>query len=122
MIDLIISAVLKGGMYILISMGLSLVYGVMKIPNFAHGEFYLIGAYCAYVGLSMLGLPGIVVLVLAAVMGFVFGAIIERLTFNPLRKRSKSDWSLNTFLVTAGISFVIQNVAQMIFGAEFLGG
>ena len=47
MIDLIISAVLKGGMYILISMGLSLVYGVMKIPNFAHGEFYLIGAYCA---------------------------------------------------------------------------
>ena len=43
MIDLIISAVLKGGMYILISMGLSLVYGVMKIPNFAHGEFYLIG-------------------------------------------------------------------------------
>ena len=121
MIDLIISAVLKGGMYILISMGLSLVYGVMKIPNFAHGEFYLIGAYCAYVGLSMLGLPGIVVLVLAAVMGFVFGAIIERLTFNPLRKRSKSDWSLNTFLVTAGISFVIQNVAQMIFGAEFLG-
>ena len=78
MIDLIISAVLKGGMYILISMGLSLVYGVMKIPNFAHGEFYLIGAYCAYVGLSMLGLPGIVVLVLAAVMGFVFGAIIEK--------------------------------------------
>lgn len=55
MIDLIISAVLKGGMYILISMGLSLVYGVMKIPNFAHGEFYLIGAYCAYVGLSHVG-------------------------------------------------------------------
>ncbi|UWP58459.1 branched-chain amino acid ABC transporter permease [Ruminococcus gauvreauii] len=121
MIELFISAFLKGGMYILIAMGLSLVYGVMKIPNFAHGEFYLIGAYCSYIGLSMLKLPGVVVIALAAVMGFVFGAIIERLTFNPLRKRSKSDWSLNTFLVTAGISFVIQNVAQMIFTAEFWG-
>ena len=121
MLDLIISAVLKGGMYILISMGLSLVYGVMKIPNFAHGEFYLIGAYCAYVGLSILKLPAIVTMLLAAVMGFVIGAVIERLTFNPLRKRSKADWSLNTFLVTAGISFVIQNVAQMIYGAEFFG-
>ncbi len=121
MLDLIISAVLKGGMYILISMGLSLVYGVMKIPNFAHGEFYLIGAYCAYVGLSILKLPAIVTMALAAVMGFAIGAVIERLTFNPLRKRSKADWSLNTFLVTAGISFVIQNVAQMIFGAEFFG-
>ena len=121
MLDLIISAVLKGGMYILISMGLSLVYGVMKIPNFAHGEFYLVGAYCAYVGLSILKLPAIVTMALAAVMGFAIGAVIERLTFNPLRKRSKADWSLNTFLVTAGISFVIQNVAQMIFGAEFFG-
>ncbi len=121
MLDLIISAVLKGGMYILISMGLSLVYGVMKIPNFAHGEFYLIGAYCAYVGLSILKLPALVTMGLAAVMGFAMGAVIERLTFNPLRKRSKADWSLNTFLVTAGISFVIQNVAQMIFGAEFFG-
>lgn len=121
MIDLIISAVLRGGMYILISMGLSLVYGVMKIPNFAHGELYLIGAYSAYVGLSWLGLPGFAAILLAAVVGFVFGAVIERLTFNPLRKRSKADWSLNTFLVTAGISFIIQNAAQMIFSAEFLG-
>lgn len=121
MLDLIISAVLKGGMYILISMGLSLVYGVMKIPNFAHGEFYLIGAYCAYVGLSLMGLPGVVVIILAALIGFIIGAVVERLTFNPLRKRSKADWSLNTFLVTAGISFIIQNVAQMIFSAEFWG-
>lgn len=121
MVDLIISAILKGGMYILISMGLSLVYGVMRIPNFAHGEFYLIGAYCAYVALGLLGLPGFVAIIMAAVIGFLFGAVIERLTFNPLRKRSKSDWSLNTFLVTAGISFVIQNIAQMIFSAEFLG-
>ena len=121
MIDLIVSAILKGGMYILISMGLSLVYGVMKIPNFAHGEFYLIGAYCAYAGLSLMGLPGFLAVVLAAAVGFACGAAIERLTFHPLRKRSRSDWSLNTFLVTAGISFVIQNAAQMIFGAEYLG-
>ena len=121
MVDLIISAVLKGGIYILISMGLSLVYGVMGIPNFAHGEFYLIGAYCAYVGLSRMGLPGVVVIVLAGAIGFLVGADVERLTFNPLRKRSRADWSLNTFMVTAGISFVIQNLAQLIFGAEFFG-
>ena len=121
MIDLIISAILKGGMYILIAMGLSLVYGVMKIPNFAHGEFYMIGAYCAYVGMATLGLPAIVVLVFAAAFGFLCGAVIERLTFNPLRKRSKADWGLNTFLVTAGLSFVIKMIAQKIFGAEYFG-
>lgn len=121
MVDLITSAVLKGGMYILISMGLSLVYGVMRISNFAHGEFYLIGAYIAYFGIKMFHLPAFVSILLAAAVGMLVGMLIERVTFNPLRKRSQNEWSLNTFLVTAGLSFIIQNLAQMFFTADFRG-
>lgn len=121
MLDLIISALLKGGIYILISMGLTLVYGVMKISNFAHGEFYLIGAYAAYYGVSYFKLPALVSILFAAVMGFVIGAAIEKLCFYPMRKRSKGDWGLNTFLVAAGLSFIIQNVAQLLFTANYHG-
>lgn len=57
MVNVLISGILRGGMYVLIALGLALVYGVMKIPNFAHGEYYLFGAYAAYFALTAFGLP-----------------------------------------------------------------
>ena len=55
MVNILISGILRGGMYVLIALGLALVYGVMRIPNFAHGEYYLIGAYAAYFALVSFG-------------------------------------------------------------------
>lgn len=55
MVNVLISGILRGGMYVLIALGLALVYGVMKIPNFAHGEYYLFGAYAAYFALTAFG-------------------------------------------------------------------
>lgn len=119
--DILISGTLKGGMYVLMAMGLSLVFGVMRIPNFAHGEFYMIGAYFCYFSFAVWGLPAPVAILVAAIGAFVIGAMIERVTFYPLRKRSKGDWLLNSFLVTAGISFVLQNLAQAWLGVNFRG-
>ena len=62
MVDVLIGGILRGGIYVLIALGLSLVWGVMKIPNFAHGEFYLIGAYACYFGIQSFGLPPILAL------------------------------------------------------------
>jgi branched-chain amino acid transport system permease protein len=119
--DILIGGALRGGMYVLIALGLSLVWGVMKIPNFAHGEFYLIGAYACYFGIISFHMPATVAVLFAALVGLVMGAIIEKLTFCQLRRRSKGNWVTNTFLVAAGISFIIQNLAQYLFTANFFG-
>ena len=119
--DLLIGGVLRGGMYVLMAMGLSLVFGVMKIPNFAHGEFYMLGAYCSFFAFTIWGFPPLIAILIAAIGGFIAGAVIEKTTFYPLRKRSKGDWIMNSFLVTAGLSFILQNLAQATLGADFRG-
>ena len=72
MINILISGILRGGMYVLIALGLALVYGVMGIPNFAHGEYYLIGAYAAYFALTLFGVSPVIAIIFAALIGFVF--------------------------------------------------
>ena len=118
--DILIGGILRGGMYVLMAMGLSLIFGVMKIPNFAHGEFYMLGAYFCFFSLAW-GLPTPVAILVAALGTFVIGALIERVTFAPLRKRSHGDWLLNAFLLTAGISFMLQNLAQAWLGVNYRG-
>lgn len=108
-------------MYVLIALGLALVYGVMKIPNFAHGEYYLIGAYAAYYAFAVFGWPPAIAIIFAALVGFVCGALIEKLTFAPLRKRNTGDWVTNAFMIGAGIQLIIQNGAQYIFSANYFG-
>lgn len=108
-------------MYVLIALGLALVYGVMRIPNFAHGEYYLIGAYATYFALASFGWPPAIAVLFAAAVGFILGGLIEKLTFAPLRKRNTGDWVTNAFMIGAGIQLIIQNGAQYIFSANYFG-
>lgn len=119
--DLFVTGILRGGFYILMAMGLSLIFGVMNIPNFAHGEFYMLGAYFAFFASSLLGLHPLMAILVAAIGGFFCGLIMERLLFLPLRKRSKGDWVLNSFLLTVGLSITLQNLAQLFVGVEYRG-
>ena len=112
MINILISGVLRGGMYMLIALGLALVYGVMGIPNFAHGEYYLFGAYATYFAVTYLHLSPIIAIFLGALFGFVMGCLIEKVTFSPLRKRNTGDWVMNAFMIGAGIQLIIQNGVQ----------
>ena len=119
--DLILSGVIRGGLYVLMAMGLSLVFGVMNIPNFAHGEFYMIGAYTAYFTAQFLVPDPFVCLIFAGLAGFIAGTAAEKLTFAPLRKYTKGNWIMNTFMVTAGITFILQNVIQATLGVNYRG-
>ena len=114
--DILATALLRGGLYALMAVGLSLVFGVMNIANFAHGEFYMMGAYFAYFAYSVFGLGPITSILVAGLLAFFLGAIIERGLFHPLRKRSKKNWLMNTFLLTLGVSIIMQNTVRMEIG------
>ena len=133
--SILVDTLVTGGMWAMMAGGLALVFGVMNIPNFAHGEFFMIGSLVAFtvfspiqetllenpgmVGLKIVGpLPGMIV---AAIIGFLCGVLLEVLLFRPLRKRSRQQWVMNTFLLTAGVSVILINGNRLIFGNEFRG-
>ncbi len=130
----LVNAIVTGGMTALVAMGLTLTLGVLNIPMFAHGEYFMIGSLTAYYVFtpintymqnhpdSMLAIWGPLVTVLAAmVVGAVAGVISEVLVFRQLRKRSRENWVMNSFLLTVGLSVVLINAHQLFFGADFKG-
>ena len=119
--NLLITGFLRGGLYALMAVGLALVFGVMNICHFAHGEYYVLGAYAAYFAFVTYGLNPILAIIVAALLSFLAGAITDRLFFYPLRKRSKGDWVMNAFLLTAGLSVVLQSVYRLVFGNHYRG-
>lgn len=131
---ILLNTVVTGGMLALISVGLALVFGVLNIAQFAHGEYFMIGGLVAYAVFSPLQAmvkadPGsllamaapIVVILLAMVVGGVAGVITEYAAIRPLRKRASSNWVMNSFLLTVGLSVLLINLHQMILGVEFKG-
>ncbi|MBC8446048.1 MAG: branched-chain amino acid ABC transporter permease [Chloroflexi bacterium] len=118
--ELFVTGMLRGGIYALMAIGLALVFGVMNIAQFAHGEFYMVGAYGAFFAATVLGLSPLPAILFAAIASFLVGVLVERIAFLPLRRRSE-EWVLNAFLLTVGLSFVLQNAALTIFGPTYRG-
>lgn len=119
---IIVIGILRGGIYVLMALGLSLAFGVMNISNFAHGEFYMLGAYYGFFARTVLGLGPLLSIVVAAVGGLLTGAIVEKAVFYPLRKKSTSgNWIMDCFLVTAGLSFILKYGVQYVIGVEYKG-
>lgn len=128
------NVVVTGGMWALLAAGLALVFGVMNIPHFAHGESFMVGAYVGYFvftplhnylkdnpnGLLAFFAPVIGILA-ATLVGAILGAVLERLIFAPLRKRTRVGWVMNTFLLTVGLSFVLTNGTTLVLGPNFRG-
>ncbi|MFZ5819958.1 MAG: branched-chain amino acid ABC transporter permease [Chloroflexota bacterium] len=119
--NLLLTGLLRGGLYALMAVGLALVFGVMNICHFAHGEYYVLGAYAAFFGFVTLELNPILAIILAAFLSFLAGVVTDKLLFSPLRKRSKEEWVMNAFLLTAGLSVVLQNVYRTVFGMRYRG-
>jgi branched-chain amino acid transport system permease protein len=119
--NLLLTGLLRGGLYALMAVGLALVFGVMNICHFAHGEYYVLGAYAAYFAFVTYGLNPIPSIVVAALLSFLAGVITDKLLFAPLRKRSKGDWVINAFLLTAGLSVVLQSTYRLVFGMRYRG-
>lgn len=112
--QLIANGMIAGGIYSLVALGYTLVYGILKFINFAHGEVVMISAYFVFLLNSMLGISFWVAAGLSVVFAAILGMVIERLAYRPLRKSHK--W---VPLITAlGVSLLLQSIALIIFGAD----
>jgi len=107
------NGLVNAGLYALIAVGLTMIFGILDIVNFAHGEFYMVGAYFAYVFSVLLGLPFTVAFILSIVGGAILGLVSERLVFRPIRGKAHS----NSVIASMGLSIVLANVALMVFTA-----
>ena len=130
----LVNTIITGGMWALMAIGLSLLFSVMNIAGFAHGEYFMAGSLTAYYAMlpigkytlahpdSFMAYVGPLIAILAGtLMCALLGIITERLVFKQLRMRNREGWLLNCFLITIGLSIIFQNTHQLVFGANFKG-
>jgi len=117
-LDIAIGGLLMGGIYALIAVGFGLQYGVARVLNIAHGEFFMLGAFAAWTLFTKLEVNPLLSLVLCAPFLFAIGFVIHRIYFAPLRTASTSAavFEGNSMLASFGLLFVIQNLAMIIWG------
>ena len=111
-LETLLNGLSSGGTYAMIALGYTMVYGIAKMLNFAHGDVIMVGSYTLFVVMSSLGNP-LLALLLAVICCAVLGMTIEKLAYKPLRGASP----LAVLITAIGMSYLLQSVAQMIFGA-----
>ncbi len=121
MTELLFQGLVRGAMYALMGIGLSLIFGILGVVNFAHGEFFMMGTYVMIFVITALGLPFVVGIAAAAAVLFLVGLMIERGLVETLRKRAGRDWLLDSFVLTIGLMVILQNLAQLAFGSRRRG-
>ena len=108
-----------GAQYALIALGLTLIFSLMNVLNFAHGQMYVLGGFITYTAVSRFGLPFLVGLFASAVVLAVVGALAEKFLFRPVIHKSKREES--TMLLAAGIAFFLDAVILLVFGEKQRG-
>ncbi len=104
-----------GSIYAIIALGYTMVYGIAKMLNFAHGDVIMVGAYVSYCAFMYWGMPPMVAILAAMVFCTALGVIIERLAYRPLRQAT----SLAVLITAIGMSYLLQNIALLIFKSDF---
>jgi len=110
----LISGLSLGSVYAIIALGYTMVYGISKMLNFAHGDVIMVGAYISFCLTSYVGMSGWLALLVAIVVCTVLGILIERLAYRPLRGTG----SLAVLITAIGVSYFLQNMALLIWGAN----
>jgi len=113
-VSYLLNGISLGSVYAIIALGYTMVYGIAKMLNFAHGDIIMIGSYVAFVAISNIGLPIPVAIILSVIVCTVLGVTIERVAYKPLRHASK----LAVLITAIGASYFLQNMALLIFGAN----
>ena len=113
LIQTLISGLSLGSIYALIALGYTMVYGIAKMLNFAHGDIIMIGAYAGIVTVTQLGLPPVIAIVLSVAVCALLGMLIEHFAYKPLRQAP----ALSVLITAIGVSYLLQSLAQMIFGS-----
>ena len=110
----LISGISLGSIYAIIALGYTMVYGIAKMLNFAHGDVIMVGGYMCFCATTYLGWPPIAGVLLAVVVCTVLGVVIERLAYKPLRMAP----SLAVLITAIGVSYFLQNAALLIWGSS----
>lgn len=110
----VLNGLVTGSVYSLVALGLTLIYGTMQVPNFAHGQLFMLGAYIAYAG-TRAGLDYWTAMIAAVIGIAILGVALERLVFRPLRRAPH----LNAMIAALGLMLFLEAVAQNIWGEEF---
>lgn len=111
----LINGLSLGSVYALIALGYTMVYGIAKMLNFAHGDVIMVGAYTIFCCVSTLGLPPVVGILLSILLCTILGIVIEKIAYKPLRQATSS---LAVLITAIGVSYFLQNIALLIFGAN----
>ena len=109
----LINGISIGAVYAIIALGYTMVYGIAKMLNFAHGDVIMVGAYISFSATNYLGVPAVLSIFIAMAVCTILGIIIEGLAYKPLRGTS----SLAVLITAIGVSYFLQNAAQLIWGA-----
>lgn len=110
----IVNGLSLGSVYAIIALGYTMVYGIAKMLNFAHGDVIMVGAYVCFCAMSYLGLPPLVGVLLAIVACTVLGIVVERLAYKPLRNAP----SLDVLITAIGVSYFLENAALLIWKSD----
>ncbi len=110
----LINGISLGSVYALIALGYTMVYGIAKMLNFAHGDVIMIGSYVVFTAVSVMNMPTGIGIILAVVVCTVLGVLIERIAYKPLRGATP----LAVLITAIGVSYFLQNAALLIFGSN----
>lgn len=102
-----------GSIYALIALGYTMVYGIAKLINFAHGDVIMVGAYISFISMKF-GLPWWLAVIISIIVCAVLGVVMEKVAYKPLRNASR----ISLLITAIGISYLLQNLFQLIFGAN----
>lgn len=114
LIQQLVNGLAVGSIYALIALGYTMVYGTIKLINFAHGDVYMMGAFIGYFAVMVLKMNVFLALLVAMVACAILGVVIERVAYKPLRKSTR----VAALITAIGVSYLLENVMSYFFGAE----
>jgi len=114
LIQQLINGITLGSIYALISLGYTMVYGIIKLINFAHGDIFMVGAYIAFLSVTYLKLGLIPSLLISMIFCSVLGILIEKFAYKPLRNSPR----IAALITAIGVSLLLENLMQIIMGAD----
>ena len=114
-LNYLISGISLGSVYAIIALGYTMVYGIAKMLNFAHGDVIMVGAYTVFIAMSSANIPALPALLLSMIVCTVLGVVIEKIAYRPLRNAASP---LAVLITAIGVSYFLQNFALLVFGSN----
>lgn len=111
----VINGISLGSIYAIIALGYTMVYGIAKMLNFAHGDIIMVGAYVIFTAVVSMNLPPVLAVAVAIIFCTILGILIEKIAYRPLRNATSS---LAVLITAIGVSYFLQNIALLIFGTN----